>query len=197
MTIAGAYKYPKYNLSLSNVFSNVWLVASSICTVPLMYSVSTKVSEHRAFSWVDHLKPFFDVYTGPFTSSGRFWTGLLLLFRRILLLITAVNVTGDPNTALGTISIAIVLLFLIAAHLPSGLYRRKCLNTLEYSSLVNLGILSSLLLIFTKSTIISHVFVSFEIIVFIGVIVYHFAKLKVVPKSPCCDMIWQLARLFT
>lgn len=39
-------------------------------------------------------------------------------------------------------------------------------------------------------------FVSFEIIVFIDVIVYHFAKLKVVPKSPCCDMIQQLVRLF-
>ena len=33
-------------------------------------------------------------------------------------------------------------------------------------------------------------------IVFIGVIVYHFAKLKVLPKSPCCDMIQQLVRLF-
>ena len=135
-------------LAMFSIIFGLLLLLFALCL--LFIQCLQKVSEHRAFSWVDRLKPFFDVYTGPFTSSGRFWTGLLLLFRCILLLITAVNVTGDPNTALGTISIAIVLLLLIAAHLPFGLYRQRCLNTLEYLSLVNLGILSSLLLIFKK-----------------------------------------------
>ena len=174
-------------LAIFSVMFGLLLLPFALCL--LFIQCLQKVSEYRAFSWVNRLKPFFDVYTGPFTSSGRFWTGLLLLSRCILLLITAVNVMGDPNTALGAISIAIVLLLLIAAHLPAGLYRQRCLNTLEYSSLVNLGILSSLLFIFPKSTIISHVFVSFEIFVFIGVIVHHFAKQRVVHKSPCCSKV--------
>ena len=149
------YKYLKYNSSLKDmnldgfldrnikyfrgkhiplaVFSVMFgllLLPFALCL--MFIQCLQKVSEYRAFSWVDHLKPFFDVYTGPFTSSGWSWTGLLLLFRCILYLIAAVNVTGDPNIALGTILIAIVILLLIAAHLPAGLYRRRCLNTLEY-----------------------------------------------------------------
>ena len=126
------------------------------------------------------------MYTGPYTSSGRFWTGLLLLSRCVLLFITAVNVTGDPNSLLGSILITVLLLIVVSAVLPAGLYRQRCLNVLEYSSLVNLGILSALLIIFKNYHVISHIFVSVEIFVFIGVIFHHFTMLKVVQKYSCC-----------
>ena len=144
-----------------------------------------KVSDWKVFSWINRLKPFFDVYTGPFTASGRFWTGLLLLSRGLLLATTAVNVTGSPNTILGAILLVVVILLLAAGLLTKGLYRRRCLNVLEYSSLVNLGALSSLLLIFESSCYISNIFVSIEIFLFIGVIVYHFSKNRFV-QNTCC-----------
>ena len=144
-----------------------------------------KASDWKIFSWINHLKPFFDVYTGPFTASGRFWTGLLLLSRGILLVTTAVNVNGSPNTILGAILLMVVILLLIVALLPSGLYWRRHLNVLEYSSLVNLGALSCLLLIFKYSSIVSHVFVSIEILIFVGVLVYHFSKNRLIQNSYC------------
>ena len=137
-----------------------------------------RASDNKLFSWVHHLKPFFDVYTGPFTSRGRFWTGLLLLTRVALHVITAVNVTGDPRTVLGTTTMAVLLLFLVVGLLPTRLYRRKYLNLLEYSSLINLGILASLLFIFTNCTIISHVSVCMEFFLLTGVAINHFVKVQ-------------------
>ena len=151
-----------------------------------------KVSGWKMFSWINHLKPFFDVYAGPFTASGRFWTGLLLLSRGILLVTTTANINGSPHPILGTILLVVVILLLIAALLPTGLYRRRCLNVLEYSSLVNLGTLSSLLLIFKHPHYISHIFVSIEIFLFIGVIVYHFSKNRFVQNSCCCRKLRNL-----
>ena len=144
-----------------------------------------KASDWKGFSWINHLKPFFDVYTGPFTASGRFWTGLLLISRVALLVTTAVNVTGSPNTILGAILLVVVILCLVTTLLPNGLYQQKCLNLLEYSSLVNLGALSFLFLISKYSLHISHIFVSIEIFIFIGVIVYHSSKNRFVQNS-CC-----------
>ena len=144
-----------------------------------------KVSDWKIFSWINRLKPFFDVYTGPFTASGRFWTGLLLLSRVILLVTTAVNVNGSPSTILGTILLMVVLLCLVTTLLPKGLYQRRCLNLLEYSSLINLGALSFLFLISKYSLHIPHIFVSIEIFLFIGVIVYHFSKNRFV-QNLCC-----------
>ena len=185
-------------LAIFSVMLGLLLLPFALCLI--FIQCLQRVSEKRAFSWVDRLKPFFDVYTGPFTSCGRFWTGLLLLSRCVLLLITAVNVNGNPNTVLGVISITVVLLLLIAGLLPAGLYRRRCLNILECILLVNLGILSSLLYIFTYySTIISLIFVSLEMFLFIGVIVHHFITLKVVQKYSCCEKsltFQNFARLF-
>ena len=53
--------------------------------------------------------------------------------------------TYHQLNVLGSISITLFLLIVIAGLLLAGLYRRRFLNALEYSSLVNLGNLSSLL----------------------------------------------------
>ena len=184
------------SLAIFSIMLGFLLFPFALCL--LFIQCLQKVSEKRPFLWVNRFKPIFDVYTAPFTSSGRFWTGLLLLSRCVLLLITAVNVNGNPNTVLGAISITVVLLLLIAGLLPAGLYRRRCLNVLEYSSLVNLGILSSLIIIFKNYHLISHVFVSVEIFIFIGVVVNHFTKLKVMQKYFCCrkvKIVQKLTRL--
>ena len=170
----------------------------SLLLLPFALSLSfiqclQKVSHYRAFSWVNYLKPFFDVYTGPFTASGRFWTGLLLLSRGVLFAVTAVNTSGNPGTVLGATTFTVIVLLLVAWILPAGLYRNRPLNRLECSSLVNLGILGSLLFIFEKktiySTIISHLCVSIALVTFICIIIYHIVSLKSIKntiKRSCC-----------
>lgn len=152
-----------------------------------------KVSHSWAFSWVNHLKPFFDAYTGPFTSTGRFWTGLLLLSRGILLTVSAVNTSGNPSVVLSATCFVVTLLLGVAWIIPNGLYQKRSLNTLESLCLVNLSILSSLLLMFPKeskySIIISHMCVGIIFLTFIAVIMYHISGLKpvqVIFKKFCC-----------
>ena len=176
----------------------VFAILFSLLLLPFALSLSfiqclQKVSHYRVFSWVNYLKPFFDVYTGPFTASGRFWTGLLLLSRGVLFAVTAVNTSGNPGTVLGATTFTVIVLLLVAWVLPAGLYRSRSLNRLECLSLVNLGILGSLLFIFEKktiySTIISHLCVSIALVTFICIIIYHIVSLKSIKntiKRSCC-----------
>ncbi len=44
-----------------------------------------RISHYRLFSWVHRLMPLFDAYTGPYKHKHRYWSGLLLLIRVVLL----------------------------------------------------------------------------------------------------------------
>ena len=99
-------------------------------------------SRYRILAWVRRLKPLFDAYTGPYNDKHRYWPGLLLVVRVVLFLVFAVNVFGDPAISLLTI---IVTTFCInyCTNNFGGIYRKGILNMIEYSFLLNLGILSS------------------------------------------------------
>ena len=163
-----------------------------------------KGSHYSLFSWVNRLKPFFDAYTGPFTSSGRFWTGLLLFSRGILFVVSAVNTKGDPGTILGTTTLVVIFLLLVAWIVPAGLYRWQSLNMLECFSLINLGTLASLLFIFETgnaySVLISHICVGTNLFVFIGVISYHILSLKpvkiIIQRACCCPRLARFGQVW-
>lgn len=54
------------------------------------------------FRWVRHqkLRLFLEPYHAPYTFKHRYWTGLLLLSRVILYVVTAVNIDNDPRVNL-------------------------------------------------------------------------------------------------
>ena len=180
-------------LAVFTLLFSLFLLPFSLCL--FFIQCLQKASHYQTLSWVNHLKPFFDAYTGPFTSSGRFWTGLLLLSRGLLFTVSAVNTSGDPKSILGTTALTVILLLLVVGILPAGLYQCQCLNTLEFSFLFNLGVLTSLLFIFTKgsvfSIIIPHICVSVALLTFIGVIVYHITRLNPIKNiiRKCCPFI--------
>ena len=135
-------------LALFAVVFSFFLLLFALCL--FLIQCLQKVSHFKMFSWVNYFKPVLDAYTGPFTSSGRFWTGLLLLLRILLFLVSAVNTSGNPRVMLSIISITVICLLCIAWILPAGLYRQRKFNILECSFLINLGVLSSLLLMYTE-----------------------------------------------
>ena len=51
------------------------------------------ISHLRLFSWVNsaRLKPFMDAYHAPYKAKHRYWPGLLLVLRFVLLLVFAFN----------------------------------------------------------------------------------------------------------
>ena len=108
-----------------------------LLTIQFLY----KISHYRVMFWVQRLKPFFDAYTGPYRANHRYWTGLLLIARIILLVIFSVNQHNNISINLLAIIIVSILLlgWLSSAHL---VYESALNNFLEIFFLCNITITS-------------------------------------------------------
>ena len=87
------------------------------------------ISHLRLFSWVNsaRLKPFMDSYHAPYKPKHRYWPGLLLLLRSVLLLVFGLNHQQDPNINL----LAIVLgagILTVWAWVSGGVYKNWYLD---------------------------------------------------------------------
>ena len=97
---------------------------------------------YRILFWVRKFKPLFDAYTGVYKRQHGYWTGLLLLVRAGLFLVLALNILGEPSiNLLATASSTFCLITYLASF--GGMYRQRYINLIEYSFLMNLGILST------------------------------------------------------
>ena len=96
-------------------------------------------TQYKVFCWVLKLKPFFDAYFGPLKDKHRYWTGMLLLSRLVLSLISSVNVLGNDSVNLLAINI---LTFILLALLwqSGGVYKSWPLAILDCFFLINLGV---------------------------------------------------------
>ncbi len=96
-------------------------------------------SNHKAFRWVNRLKPLLDAYQGPYTDMFRSWTGLMIFLRLLLFIVFATNFNNDAVMNLFWINFLVspfaVLCFIKSVH------RQKFANFLEAFSLMNLVIL--------------------------------------------------------
>ena len=98
------------------------------------------LSSYRYFRWVNKLKPLFDAYMGPYKDRYRSWTGLLLLARQVLIVVTIVA----PRFERILLAVVIVpQLLSIVTWFNGGIYRHWPLNVLEFSFLLNLTITSA------------------------------------------------------
>ena len=98
------------------------------------------ISHLRFFSWVNRLKPFMDSYHAPYKAKHRYWPGLLLVLRFVLLLVFALNPQQDPSINLLSILVGTGML-IVWAWISGGVYRNWCLDALEGSFALNLIIL--------------------------------------------------------
>ena len=102
-------------------------------------------SRLRIFSWISNpkIKPFLDAYHAPYTNKHRYWTGLMLLVRFILFLISAFsfNSRKDPTVNLLVVASVSAALISLLAILGNRVYKHWCLSLLELSFLLNLTIL--------------------------------------------------------
>ena len=135
-----------------------------------------KISHYRAMFWVRRLKPLFDAYTGPYKANHRYWTGLLLLVRIILLIIFSLNRNDNP-----TISFLCLLVFSFILvtwfYFTGGIYESQLNNCLELTFLLNLGLSSSAVLYElannkrTSAPAYSSTIIT--LLIFLGIIFYH------------------------
>ena len=100
------------------------------------------ISHLKLFSWVNRLKPFMDSYHAPYKAKHRYWPGLLLVLRFVLLLVFAFNPQQDPSINLLVILVGAGMLHMWA-WVSGGVYRNWCVDALESSFILNLIILAA------------------------------------------------------
>lgn len=163
----------------------IFIVVLSVMYTALLFSWQWLLHyQHKiAFRWVRNQKlcQFLEPYHAPYTFKHRYWTGLLLLVRMILYIISAINVSGDPRVALvSTISLATFLL-LLKGILGVRLYKKTFVDLLEVLMYFNLLMFSALSW-YTLDTnpqaqaAIAYTSVSITIVLLITVLVYHVYK---------------------
>ena len=137
------------------------------------------ISHLKLFSWVNGLKPFMDSYHAPYKAKHRYWPGLLLVLRIILLLAFAIEFNPQQNrTSINLLSILVVAGILqLWAWISGGVYRNWCLDALEGSFSLNLIILASATYYVNRSEgdqlAVGYTSISIALVTFIGVLTYH------------------------
>ena len=98
--------------------------------------------------WVDKLRPFFEAYTGPCQINYRFWPGFLFFVRLTLYTFSSI-LRGKPVIILNITTAACIVILIFAFVSPNGVYKQWPLNILESFFIINLGILSGLVMLFS------------------------------------------------
>ena len=142
-------------------------------------------SMFKVFSCINSLKikPFLDAYHAPYTNKHRYWTGVMLLLRFVLLLISAFpfKTFADPSINLLAIASATPALLTLLAMLGSRVYKNWCLSLLEMSFLLNLTILAVATLYVQllaatsggNQNAVTFTSVGITFVTFIGIVIYH------------------------
>ena len=133
-------------------------------------------SNYKVLSCVQRLKPLFDAYLGPYKDKHRYWTGLLLFARMLLVVLSAVNVFGDPSVNLLAAAIVSYVLTVLVWQ-SGGVYKIWVLTALESCFLLNVGLLSTITLYIRVSggnqLIAVHLSCGIAFTVFVALLLYH------------------------
>ena len=122
---------------------------------------------------------FLEPYHAPYNSKHRYWTGLLLLVRVILYVISAMNISNNPDINLLVIGIVMSTLLLLKSMLSFQVYKRWLIEALELTCYFNIILFSivKLFIIIEASkrdqTIITYVSGSITLVLFAAVVCFH------------------------
>ena len=133
-------------------------------------------TEWRILSWINKpsFRLFLDAYHAPYASGHRYWTGLLLFVRCILLIIPAT--IGNTSANLLAVSSAVTGLITFALA-TTGIYRNRYFGILEASFFLNLALLTiaSTHVIATggNQAVVTLISLSVAFTTFVGIVIYH------------------------
>ena len=151
-----------------------------LLSIPYTFSLVSiqwlqKFSNYRLLFWVHRFMPLFDAYTGPYKHKHRYWTGVLLLVRVIILMIFTLNQTNTPAINLITIQVISFALATYASYV--GVYKNWPYNILEITSLLNSSFLSAIsfyqLLNDSGLAVTTSVSISVAFVTFIFILLFH------------------------
>ena len=100
-----------------------------------------RVSHLRPLKWINKLAPVYDAYFSPLKDKHRYWFGVMLLIRGILLVLLIVTSVYNPELNVFALFLFIAFLFYFISI--KNVYKRVDVRVLESSTLLNLIILSA------------------------------------------------------
>ncbi len=89
-----------------------------------------------------YLKSFFDAYYAPYKDRQRYWTGLLLLVRFFVLLMSNIINIQRPQDPHTNLLVMVIIVSCLLAWISHGVYKKWYLDALEASFIFNLIILA-------------------------------------------------------
>ena len=132
------------------------------------------------FSWVNRpaFKYFLDNYHAPYQDKHRYWTGLMLTARVVLLAAFAANVANDPGLYLLTITTVIVCLqSLVGVFGSQVIYKSQWIAMLDALFMLNLVMLCSATyycqLSGGKQEVVGYTSLGAAFLTFVGILIYH------------------------
>ena len=150
-------------------------------TLLLLFGQWLQATSHlRLFAWVKsaRLKFFMDSYHAPYKARHRYWPGLLLVLRFILLLVFALNLQQDPSINLLAI-LAGTGVLQVWAWTSGGVYKNIYLDALEGSFALNLIILVGSTMYVNHSggnqLAVGYTSVIIALVTFIGIVAFQLA----------------------
>ena len=88
------------------------------------------------------INPLLDAYQGPYKDQFRFWSGLMLVIRSILLVGFGLNILGNPDIN-HLLTVTVLTCLLVCTGIRGSVYKNTILHIIESSFIFNLVILSS------------------------------------------------------
>ena len=111
-------------------------------TLLLLLAPCIQASNHFVFKRLKmKLLPLLDAYQAPYRDKFRFWTGVMLVIRSILLVGFGLNILGDSDIN-HLLTITVLSILLCCIWMTGIVYKNTALSILEASFILNLLILS-------------------------------------------------------
>ena len=145
----------------------------------------------RVLKWMKNqkLKSFMEAYSAPYSHKHRYWTGVLLIIRVMLILISIITEGRGPTISLSSIIFLLGVLFVLKMTYAKNLYKNWPVDVLETAMIFNLYVYA----VFTwyafdnlpARKILAHISTAITFIVLLLVIAYHiyaYILVNVFPK---------------
>ena len=132
---------------LSGKHIPLFIVAVLILLVGLVYTALLfswqwllYLPEWKIIRWSRNprIQIFIETYHAPFTPKHRYWTGLLLIARIAMYLVSAINVSNDPGVVLTAIIFSMSCIFALSKFMGKRLYKKWSTDILETIFYLNL-----------------------------------------------------------
>ena len=141
--------------------------------------------------WNTRLNSFMDAYLASHTSKHRYWTGLLLLARVILYLVSVLNISNNPRITLLAVNLTMSCFFVLKTVFLVRVYRKLLIELLECSFYVNI-LLLSLTSFYSlgeqhSQLVVAYTSITITMVLFFGTVFCHI--LYVVSKTRCVQIL--------